>query len=225
MTIADGGRTELRLRLDGVRPLSIEMIADVARFTEQLDFVPGTVGILELSGTPIDSFPGRVPIQLVNRWERELRRLEVTTAATIALVLGDCGGAALDVLLTTDYRVATREANLVLTTDSGPAWPGMNLYRLANQAGVSKLRGPVLLGRPLSAAEAADVSLVDEVVDDAAVARRTAKAVVDSLVGHVGQEVAIRRRLMLDATTTCYEEALGGHLAACDRTLRLAGRS
>jgi isomerase DpgB len=225
MTLADTGRTELRLRFDGRRPLSAELVAEVTGFADRLDAVPGAVGVLELSGTPVDPFPGRAGIQLVNRWERALRRLELTTAATVAVVLGDCGGAALDVLLTTDYRVATGDASLMLTTDGGTAWPGMGLYRLANQAGVGRLRGSVLFGRPLSAVAAAELSLLDEVVADVGTALRTARSVADRLRGHPGQEVAIRRRLMLDATTTSYEEALGAHLAACDRALRLAGRS
>ena len=37
-----------------------------------------------------------------------------------------------------------------------------------------------------------------------------------------GRELAIRRRLLLDATTTSYEDALGAHLAACDRAVRSA---
>jgi isomerase DpgB len=32
--------------------------------------------------------------------------------------------------------------------------------------------------------------------------------------------MAIRRRLMLDAATAAFEDALGRHLAACDRALR-----
>ena len=217
--------TELRLRFDGRRPLSADLVAEVTGFADRLDAEPGSVGVLELSGAPIDPFPGRAGIQLVNRWERALRRLELAAAATVAVLSGECGGAALDVLLTTDYRVATRDASLKLTADGGAAWPGMSLYRLANQVGVGRLRGSVLLGRPLSALEAAGLSLLDEVVDDVGTAMRTAGSVAGGLGGHQGQDVAIRRRLMLDAAVTGYEEALGAHLAACDRALRRAGRS
>jgi isomerase DpgB len=35
-----------------------------------------------------------------------------------------------------------------------------------------------------------------------------------------GAELAIRRQLMLEAMTTTFEDALGTHLAACDRALR-----
>jgi isomerase DpgB len=35
-----------------------------------------------------------------------------------------------------------------------------------------------------------------------------------------GAELAVRRQLMLEAMTTTFEDALGVHLAACDRALR-----
>ena len=41
------------------------------------------------------------------------------------------------------------------------------------------------------------------------------------MLGRVaGAEHAIRRQLLLEAATTSYEDALGAHLAACDRELR-----
>ena len=43
---------------------------------------------------------------------------------------------------------------------------------------------------------------------------------VGDLSRHPRAELAIRRRLLLEAPSTSYEEALGTHLAACDRTLR-----
>ncbi|KOG89867.1 enoyl-CoA hydratase, partial [Streptomyces varsoviensis] len=38
--------------------------------------------------------------------------------------------------------------------------------------------------------------------------------------GLSGKDLAIRRQLLLDARTTSFEDALGPHLAACDRLLR-----
>jgi isomerase DpgB len=38
-----------------------------------------------------------------------------------------------------------------------------------------------------------------------------------------GAELAIRRQLLLDAPTVSFDDALGVHLAACDRAIRQAG--
>jgi isomerase DpgB len=44
--------------------------------------------------------------------------------------------------------------------------------------------------------------------------------VVALTAGVAGEELAIRRQLLLDAGHTRFEDALGSHLAACDRALR-----
>jgi isomerase DpgB len=77
----------------------------------------------------------------------------------------------------------------------------------------------VLLGVPVEAEQAVAAGLIDVVVDQpddvlAETATRTAAV--------AGKELAIRRQLMLDAGERSFEEALGSHLAACDRALRRA---
>ncbi|MCZ9336264.1 enoyl-CoA hydratase/isomerase family protein, partial [Streptomyces sp. TRM76130] len=42
--------------------------------------------------------------------------------------------------------------------------------------------------------------------------------------GLSGKELAIRRQLLFDAANTAFEDALGPHLAACDRALRGTAR-
>lgn len=102
--------------------------------------------------------------------------------------------------------------------DDGATWPGMALFRLARHgASTAAIRRAVLFGTPIEAADALALQLVDEVVDDPA----AAEAVARQRAGAVGgSELAIRRQLLLDAPTTSFEEALGVHLAACDRVLR-----
>jgi isomerase DpgB len=158
-------------------------------------------------------------IHLVNQWERILRRLERLPAVTLAVAEGSCSGLALEVLLTADYRLAGRDARLRLPVAAESTWPGMALYRLANQLGVGRVRRLALFGAQLSATEAVDLGLLDDAVDDVAA---SARAAVDRLAGARGKDTAIRRQLLFDATTTTFEEALGSHLAACDRALRLA---
>jgi isomerase DpgB len=95
----------------------------------------------------------------------------------------------------------------------------MAVHRLANQVGAGRARPLVLLGAELPASRAADWGLLDEVVPDPAA--RSAE-VLDALAGTAGKELSIRRRLLLEAASTGFDDALGAHLAACDRALRLA---
>jgi isomerase DpgB len=61
--------------------------------------------------------------------------------------------------------------------------------------------------------------VIDAVTDDVARALADAAKLTD---GRAGTEVAIRRQLLTDAPPSSYDDALGAHLAACDRSLRRA---
>jgi isomerase DpgB len=175
------------------------------------------LAVIHVSGVPDASWARDLSVGLVSRWERVLRRLERAPLATVAIASGDCSGTALDVLLTVDVRIAVRGTRLVPVAYDDATWPGMVLYRLARHAYVGPARRAALFGTPLDAVTAAQAGLVDEVVDDPDAAL---DAVVALTAGVAGEELAIRRQLLLDAGHTRFEDALGSHLAACDRALR-----
>jgi len=174
--------------------------------------------ILRVSGVPEANWISDLSVALVSKWERGLRRLERVPAVTIAVADGDCGGPALDALLVADYRIMPAGARLVMPVVTGATWPGMALYRLARQAaGAALARRAVLFGMPIGAAEAQAMGVIDDVAGNAALALEKAMEVAGAASG---TELAIRRQLMLEAMTTTFEDALGVHLAACDRALR-----
>ncbi|MDJ1134780.1 enoyl-CoA-hydratase DpgB [Streptomyces iconiensis] len=168
------------------------------------------------SGSDAGSHPD-VDIQVVNKWERALRRLERLPVATVALVDGVCQGAGAEVLLTTDHRIAHPSARFALPAGNA-GWPGMSLFRMAGQLG-RRARRLALFGGELSAEQALDIGLIDEidVSPEAAAARGSAL-----FAGARSNGVAVRRQLLAEAVTTSFEDALGSHLAACDRVLRAA---
>jgi isomerase DpgB len=126
----------------------------------------------------------------------------------------------LDVLLAADYRIMPAWAKLVVPVVAGATWPGMALYRLARQAaGAAQARRAALFGTPIGAVAAQAAGVIDDVADDVTICVDRAMEVA-SAVG--GAELAIRRQLVLEAPTTTFEDALGVHLAACDRVLRRA---
>ncbi|SEL97815.1 enoyl-CoA-hydratase DpgB [Streptacidiphilus jiangxiensis] len=213
-----------QLTLDGSQPLTPATVQALSALCDAAEDLPGAAAPLVVTVAGAPATRADVPLPLVNKWERAVRRLEKLAVPTVALVTGDCGGTALDVLLATDVRIATPDARLVPlagadTDERRPdeVWPGMALYRLANQAGIAATRRAVLFGDPIDAERACALHLFDELAADPAAALGP---VLDKLKGGAG--TGIRRQLMLDAGTTSYEEALGRHLAACDRTLRAA---
>lgn len=178
-----------------------------------------TVVVLRLAASPDGdrTWPGQVGIQAVNRWERAVRRLERLAAVTITAAAGTCGGAALDLLLATDFRIAAPDLRLMLPVNDGHFWPGMSVFRLVQHVGLAKARQIVLWGTELPLRTALDIGLVDRVAEDLTEAVRTAAV----LVGRISdRETALRRQLLIEAGSAEYDEALGVHLAACDRELR-----
>ncbi|WNF01036.1 enoyl-CoA hydratase/isomerase family protein [Streptomyces luomodiensis] len=177
------------------------------------------VVVLRFAATASDSraWPGQVSIREVNRWERAVRRLERLPAMTIALAEGACGGPALDLLLATDFRIAARGLLLMLPVNDGHIWPGMALHRLVHQLGAGRARQIVLWGNDISLDTALDLGLIDQASDDLTEALHTATV----LMGRISDpELAVRRQLVLESSTADYDDALGIHLAACDRELR-----
>lgn len=209
------------VRIDSGAPLAPELVATVDRVCDRAEDTGHGFVVLRVVGVAgaARPWPGAVGIHLVNKWERTLRRLERLAAATIAVAEGACGGPTLNVLLATDYRIGTPDLRLSMGSNAGQPWPGMAVHRLANQVGVARARHLVLFGTEVTADRALELGLIDEVTDDPDGRAAAVSALAADLAG---PELAIRRRLLLDATATNFEESLGAHLAACDRMLRRA---
>jgi len=205
---------DLMIQVDGTRPPSAEVIADIdAACCAAEDCHEHGRMVVQVTGAPQYSVADELALALVSRWERALRRLERVPVTTIGVASGDCGGIALDALLATDYRIAATPVRLQLPVVAGATWPGLALYRLVQQAGVAAVRRTVLLGAPIEAREALALNLIDELTDNTAVA-------LEAVPSLSGPEIAIRRQLMVDAAVVGFDDALGAHLAACDRVLR-----
>ncbi|WP_416973999.1 enoyl-CoA-hydratase DpgB [Streptomyces sp. 4F14] len=208
----------LTLTVDGREPLSAAAVKAVQDICDRAES-RGDTGILTVfaTGAPEGDWTGGLDVMLVSKWERALRRLERLPTAIVAVATGDCGGTALDAFLAADVRAATHDTRLLVGTDESGTWPGMAGYRLVQLAGTARIRKAVLFGQPIKGPEALRLGLVDELVHDPAAAVATVAGLAGGLSG---KELAIRRQLLLDAATTPFEDALGPHLAACDRALR-----
>ncbi|MGZ2361627.1 enoyl-CoA hydratase-related protein [Streptomyces sp. 372A] len=217
--LAQAPSSDTLLEIDSTRPLCPLLVADVNALCDRLEDAQGrTSAVIRLHGTgPAENWPGAVGIDLVSRWEKALRRLEQGRFAKIVTIEGVCSGPALDVLLTADHRIGAPGTRIAVPVSNDGVWSGMALHRLTNQLGGVHARRLMLFGAELSEQRALAAGLIDQVTKDpAAVAARLAErfARLDP------SELAIRRQLIIEAGVTAFEEALGKHLAACDRTLR-----
>ncbi|MET7937425.1 enoyl-CoA-hydratase DpgB [Streptomyces sp. NPDC005322] len=208
----------LMMSIDGTRPLSIGAVSELTVLCDRAEGrSTGGVVTLCVTGAPGPGWADGLNTALVTKWERALRRLERLPAATIALATGDCGGVGLDAFLVADIRIATPGTRLLMPFDGEATWPGMSAFRLVRLAGAARVRRSVLFGHPISGPEALAFGIADELTDSPEAAAATTAQLIEEVSG---KELAIRRQLLFDAETTTFEDALGSHLAACDRALR-----
>lgn len=209
----------LKMDIDG-RSSIIELTAQVNGICEQVEEESHAVMVLHFTKSSLREWPGPTSIQDVSRWERAVRRLERLAAAIIAMASGTIRGPILDLLLVCDYRIAATDLRLHMSVNDGHVWPGLAIHRLVNQVGVAWSRKLVMWAHEITAQRAFDMGLVDEISN---ITLDTMRAAVSRFNPMSGAEIAIRRQLLLEAPTTTFEEALGTHLAACDRELRRLG--
>jgi isomerase DpgB len=208
----------IAVRVDGSAPLP-QITSELEALCERAeDNGDGTVLILRMSdAAPADrGWPTRADLRAVNRWERVLRRLRRVPTATVWAADGTCAGASLDLLLATDFHVCTPDMRLLLPVNDGQFWPGTAIHALSQLIGLAKARQIVLWGEDLSASRAQELGLVDRI--EASLDQALYQAAV--LLGRVADaELAVRRALLNEAMSSSFDDALGVHLAACDREL------
>lgn len=176
-----------------------------------------TTLVLRVCAAAPTAWPGEVSVSAVNRWERAVRRLEKLDAITVVIAEGRSAGPAVDVLLAVDVCVGVSGLTLDLPVNDSHFWPGMALYRLVRRLGAHRTRQLLLWDAGVSLTRALELGLIDRGAETA----EEAEAVARTVTGHFAdRETALRRQLIAEAETTEYDEALGVHLAACDRELR-----
>ncbi|NOU52632.1 enoyl-CoA hydratase/isomerase family protein [Pseudoalteromonas sp. JBTF-M23] len=155
-------------------------------------------------------------VYLVHKWEKVIRRIENLDALVVTTAESDVLAAALAILVVSDYRIATNATTFSVMQEAY-IFPGVLIHRLVNQIGHSKSRSLILLGKGMDAAQANQAGLIDEIADetDAALERFVAQ-----MHDVVFNDIRVRRRLMLEAYHTSFDDTIGLSLAACDKVLR-----
>ncbi|ATL31292.1 enoyl-CoA-hydratase DpgB [Streptomyces formicae] len=217
------------MRLDASQGMA-QLTKTLTAFREQAEDERATAAVIELDAGHADGaghaeWPGPVDVHTVNKWERALRQWERLDAVTLVAASGTCGGPAFDLLLAADVRIAAPDLRVTLPSASGGFWPGMALHRLTHRVGVSGARRLALCmagAGALDAEQARELGVVDEIADGTtgALDDRLATALADR---PARGDVRLLRGLIMDAPGTSFEDALGTHLAACDRALRATG--
>jgi isomerase DpgB len=218
----------LKTEIDGTSLLTDDLTSTLNGAVDRAeDSGSETVLLLHVVGSAssqggVEAWPGDVEMQAVNRWERLMRRLERASLVTMCFAEGACSALALELLLVCDRRWASGHFSTQLAPPAGSIWPGMSLYRLTAELGERRARKLFLDQKAIDAGTAQELTIVDEVLQNPANVFDRISALLQKAPL---EDFAVRRRLMQDSLTTGFDEALGAHLAACDRHFRRSSAS
>jgi isomerase DpgB len=198
---------------------SAAIITELGRACDVAEDTRDSFVILRIRGClpEVPADPAHPGIDLFTQWERVVRRLERTPAITIAVCEGVCGWFESGLLLATDHRIAGPDLRLSFRDGSRNVVPTMGLFRLAVQIGIARSRPYVYFGAEMTAQAARDLGIVDVIAEDLNTALQS---FIDSASACNADDLAIRRRLLSEASYRSFEDALGTHLAARERMVR-----
>lgn len=222
MPIQLANMTIAKAEVNGCESLSDKLTTNLSNTLDQAeDLGPLAALFVHVVGDEshdhLEPWPGSIPTKLVSKWEGLLRRIERANLTTFALVEGVCSPLALELLLVSDLRLGRQNFSVRHANKGESVWPGMSLYRMSRQIGEARTRQLCLRNTCVTATLAIELNLMDEIVDDS---RAGLSRVAQFFAQGCLEDFAVRRRLMQDSLSTSFEEALGAHLAACDRSLR-----
>ena len=107
----------------------------------------------------------RLNATTVEWWEVALHHLETMDQLVVALIDGFCLGGGLQLALVCDLRIATERATLAIPASREVGFlPGLAPWRLPRLVGIARAKALLLGGAVLTAAQAAQWGVVDQVV-------------------------------------------------------------
>ncbi|MQA98773.1 MAG: hypothetical protein GEU78_00530 [Actinobacteria bacterium] len=157
--------------------------------------------------------PEDVGAELYGSFQSMIRAVRASEAVVVAAINGAAVGAGMDLALACDLRVAARSAKL------GQVWVGLGLipgtggaYLTLALAGPTRAAELLLTGEILSADDALECGLVNEIVPDEELMDR-ARALVARVLRHPRDGVIANKRAIVAASRDAVEAALA-HAAA-----------
>jgi isomerase DpgB len=207
-------RPVVLVEIDGAGLLTRRLTDQIVDAMDRLeDLGPHAVALFHVQG----SVNPEACVDAVNKWERALSRVEAVRATTITFVERWCSGIALEILLVSDRRLAGPDFSMRCVGIGADLWPGMGLYRLSRQIGESRTRQFFLHAADVSADRCLDLAIVDEIVSESG---NGTPVTAHASRYATFEDLPVWRRLLQESTSTPFNDALGAHLAACDRALR-----
>lgn len=191
------------------------------RLEREIDLIEGAgdcrVAVFEGLGSKEQERARAVPdFDTYSKRERVLRRLRDLAPLSLALVDGDCSAIHLEIAFGADLCIASPGSRFAFPELIQGYLPGMAAFQIARQIGLKRARRLMLLDGFLSADEALELGLIDEIAAPRGTAARI-KALAEQVcpAGAVARQLS--RRLLEESYSVAYEDSVGHFLAAQNR--------
>lgn len=103
-------------------------------------------------------------LQWLRKWEQALHKIEEINKIFIAAIDGKCSQQGIDFVMSCDLRVSTERSEIILNgQEGGKHYSGMQVYRVAREIGLGRLRKLYFFGHRLSAKQAYEEHLLQHV--------------------------------------------------------------
>jgi enoyl-CoA hydratase len=170
-------------------------------------------------GLDIDHFyPAKIDYDGFRKWEEMLRTIEKIEKITMAVVEGDCFGAAIDLVLTWDVRIAAEGANFSHDEVKRGILPGQTIFQLGKFCGLGKMMELIQTGRKYTAHEALGMGIINASYDPSKIGEAIAET-VEKFASVNMNILMLSRRLSKESYSIGYDDFIGGYLAAQHRVI------
>src|SRR5262249_36032124 len=142
------------------------------------------------SGTDINQFRAfttpQHAIEYESRIDRVLTKLEQCRVPTIAAIAGACTGGGAGIACCCDLRIGTKTTKMgfPISRTLGNCLSMSNISRLTALIGPARVKDLIFTARLIDAEEAANVGLLNQVVDDVAALQRRAEELAKLIAGN-----------------------------------------
>jgi enoyl-CoA hydratase/carnithine racemase len=174
-------------------------------------------------GLDINKFyPEKIDYDGFRKWEKVLNSVDKINKITMAVIHGDCFGAAIDLVMTCDIRVATEDTRFAHDEVTRGFLPGQTIFQLGKFCGLGRMMELMQTGRVYTANQAVEMGMINGSYD--------ASKIEGEILEIMGRYNAIdtniimlSRRLSKESYSISYDDYIGGYLAAQHRVVSTPG--
>lgn len=170
-------------------------------------------------GLDINNFyPEKIDYDGFRGWEAMLRSIDKLNKITVAVIEGDCFGAAVDLVLTCDVRIAAEDAKFAHDEMKKGILPGQAVFQLGKFCGLGSMLELIQTGRVYTAKEAVEMNIINRSYSTSNIEKGIAE-IIEKYEPNDMKIHMLSRRLAKEAYSVIYDDFIGGYLAAQHRVI------